>query len=368
MNLRPALLSLATLALPLFWLSSSAAAPQTTATFSEAPKVFLRSSYDADPSNWLGRFVADDATEADDSAASESTCRKYIKPEVIDAGDVFYDEFFNATANAGLTAGLQKIISLGASVSNSKTIRVRYTLSKKMVAKITDPTAYDACCKAAPDQCTKRYIGEYLMGTGATYIGAEKKRGMKTGVQAGIGIPGLDVNVFPELEVTADQAWYRGTTFTKPVYFAFKLTDRLTGGDLSAICSTDWESQLPRTSEGTWFVAKSGRTDSEATARKVAMQSAREQVVNWLGEQISTGSVKVESLGAANGTIQSSLSQEDVVERASSGVASLVKDQCWKERKEAAADRDYFSASVLVLLPNSEKQKAAEAVGAAARK
>ena len=360
MNLRPLALTLIAGTLSL---AAWAGATSNTATFSAAPNVFLRSSYDTDPSNYLGRFVADSTVEADDSATAESVCRQYIQPDVKDAGEVFYDEFFNATNAASLTAGLQKIISIGASVSNSKTVRVRYTLTKKMIARITDPAAYDACCKAAPDQCTKRYIGEYLMGTGATYIGAEKARGMKAGIKAGIGIPGLDVNIFPELEVTNEQAWYRGTTFTKPVYFAFKLTDRLTGGDLSSICSTDWEAQVPRTSEGQWFVAKSGRTDSEATARKVAMQTAREQVVNYLGEQITTGSVKVESLGASGGAVQTSLSQEDVVQRASSGIASLVKDQCWKDRKEAAADRDYYSASVLVLLPAAEKQRAAEVVG-----
>lgn len=184
---------------------------------------FLRAFYDTDPSDFLGRFVDDNAVEVDETMMQQRLCSQYITSHVIDAGDVSFDELFRATPNAALSAGLQNLLRLGVRISAINAIRVRYTLHKKMVASIADPAAYDACCKAALDPCTRRYVSAYLMGSGATYIltNMSTRRNIVPTFLPDISTGSINL---PGQIVEDGRVWHRGVFFPKPVYFAFQLS------------------------------------------------------------------------------------------------------------------------------------------------
>ena len=194
-----------------------------TSSFTPASSVFLRNAYDADPSPYIGRFVKPGTPPGaiDEASTYQSACSAFIKPKVVDGGGVFYDELFNASLAAQLSAGISTIAEIGVSARDPSVLRVKYTLAQKMQSVIDDPAGFTSCCLQAPDQCTDRYIGEFLMGSGAVYVGAGVKV-MNIVPVRDVPIPGLDSMVFPQLERSSNMTWFRGTAFPKPVYFAFK--------------------------------------------------------------------------------------------------------------------------------------------------
>ena len=55
--------------------------------------VFLRSAYDMDPTAYLGRFIkaGTPTDQLDESSTFVTECSAFVKPKVVDAGEVFYD-------------------------------------------------------------------------------------------------------------------------------------------------------------------------------------------------------------------------------------------------------------------------------------
>ncbi len=328
--------------------------------------VFLRSAYDMDPSSYLGRFVKAGTPpgQLDESSTFVTECSAFVKPKIVDAGEVFYDEFFNASVAARVSAGIQSIASVSAEASSAGVMRAKYTLYQKMQGEITDPAGFNACCKKAPDMCSDRYIAEFLKGAGATYVGTQKDKKLKVEVTPGSPIPGLDVSVFPKLEVDTEMAWYRGTTFSKPVYFAFKTSEVNLQEGFKA-CG-DWQDAPPKSSLGQYFVGVAPMADGEATGRDLAMDSARLQTVKFLGEQIATGSLRVDTVSGSGAGVASTLSQQGTTERAAAGIAAYVKDEAWCVVPVTNAKGNYTQVKVLAFLPNASVQAAATAAAKAA--
>ena len=331
-----------------------------TSSFTPASSVFLRNAYDADPSAYIGRFIKTGTPPGaiDEASTYQSACSAFIKPKVVDGGGVFYDEFFNASLAAKLSAGISRIAEIGVSARDSSVMRVKYTLAKKMQSVIDDPAGFKSCCLQAPDQCTDRYIGEFLMGSGAAYVGASSKVGVTAKVEQGLAIPGLDIMVFPQLEISSSMAWFRGTAFPNPVYFAFKTYDMGFDTTQENGCG-DWVSGPPRSTEGVFFVGVSPVADSEAAARDLAQKNARVQTVKYLGELISTGTVQVTNTVGAGSGVTSAIADASQVESFASGIARFVRDEAYCVTPiDTAAGRTY-SAKVLAILPNASVTDAA---------
>ena len=347
--------------------STSVAAKKATEapTLSAPTNVFIRNSLDADPSSYLGRFLKAGTTGAavDEASTFQSQCSYFVKAKVVEGGDVMQDEFFNVSSSVSASLGLSKILNFGADAVNDKVVRVKYTLKKKMMSEIPDYAGFEACCKRAPDQCSDRYVGEFLMGVGAVYFGGSSGKNTSAGIQQGLPIPGLSTEIFPEIEFGFSTSWYRGSTFPNPVYFAFKLYENKdTGAPIASGCG-DWVNAPPKSSQGLYFVGTSPQSDSEATGRTLAMNDAREQVVRYLGDQISVGNLKITTV-TGGATVQTALQSRDQVEHMAAGVASFVKDESWCPTPVVTAAGNFYTVKVLAFLPNSQLAPAAAALGA----
>ena len=321
--------------------------------------MFLRNAFDTDPSMYLGRFIPDDALVVDESSAMPLTCSQHITYREIGGGGVIYDEYFNASTEAAARVGVPVIAGVGGTVGagaeSSSVVRIRYELVNKMVAEPSDPGAFEACCKQAPDQCTGRYVGEFLSGKGAVwYASANQAGGKGGGTYEGIGA---------EVEVKNGVAWERSIEFPNPVYFAFKTTEnRWTPDGAAAGGCGDWVDAPPRSSQGKYFVGLSDPMGSERVARDAALRNGRVQTVQYLGEQISTGGLSATITSGDVTSLTTALAAEDVVEAASTGIAKLVKDESWCIEPEATPEGNLYVAKVLVFLPKASEAEAARAV------
>ena len=52
---------------------------------------------------------------------------------------------------------------------------MQYELTGKMLSDISDPQKFSQCCKENPEQCTRRYIGEFIQGKGAIFTEVQKE-------------------------------------------------------------------------------------------------------------------------------------------------------------------------------------------------
>ena len=317
---------------------------------------FLRNAFDTDPSPYLGRFVPAEtsALNIDDAAAMQTACSEHISYRTVGGGGVQYDEYFNASTNVAASLGIPMLsaagFNAGAEVgySGGAVVRVRYTLTNKMVATIDDPEAFAECCEEGPGRCTGLYLGEFLEGAGELfhYSGAGKA------VRAGAGAHGVELGV----EVKDGVAWSRAITFPNPVYFAFKTTTAHIE-PLPEPCGP-WIDQIPQHARGMYFVGLSEIVDSERVARDQALRDARTQVIRHVGESITTGAVETRSTIGAVNDLTSRLDQEDFVLAAAEGVAEFVKDRAWCIEEHPTPGGVRYSAKVLAFLPDREEEEA----------
>lgn len=317
--------------------------------------LFLRNAFDTDPSLYIGRFVADGETSVDESSAMPLTCSSLITHRKIGGGGVMYDELFNASSEASASVGIPMVANVTAGGGHSSVVRVKYTLTEKMVAVPEDPAAFETCCKQAPDQCTDLYIGEFIAGTGEVYYE----------VSAGGGIEGGGITpqgVTAELDAKHGTTWKRSVQFPNPVYFAFKTTKNQWNADVAEGGCGDWTNSPPKSSQGEYFVGLSRSHAAEADARKEALTSGREQVVRYLAESIQTGSVEVTTTSGASDGLITSIASESLLQSAAEGVAKLVKDESWCVENEATPGGTLKVAKVLMFLPKEDEAAAGAAV------
>ena len=317
---------------------------------------FVRNAFDTDPSPYLGRFVDEEtpALNIDDTSAMQTACSDMISYAEVGGGGVQYDEYFNASTNVAASLGIPLLSATGfeagakVGYSGGSVVRVRYTLTRKMIATIDDPEEFAECCEEGPGRCTNLYLGEFIEGTGELY----HYTGSGTGVRAGAGARGVEVGV----EVKDGVAWSRSISFPNPVFFAFKTTQNVVP-PLPEPCGP-WTEQIPNHSRGMYFVGLSEIVDSERLARDQSMRDARAQVIRHVGEAISTGAIEIRSTGGAIGDLTSRLDQEDFVEAAAEGVAEFVKDRAWCIEEHPTPGGTKFEAKVLAFLPDKEEAAA----------
>jgi hypothetical protein len=283
--------------------------------------IYLRAAFDTDPSSYIGRFLPADGA-VDESEGVRTACSEHIAHRSVGGGGVQYDELFHASTQAAVKVGMPEILGVGLGGSGGRVVRIQYTLDEKMVAEIEDPAAFEACCKAAPDQCTGRYVSEFYQGTGAVYYAV--------GVEGSAEISTVAEGVTGGLEIGHGRAWQRSITFDQPVYFAMKTSPNpYTGAAPAPSGCGEWVDQPPRSSQGSYFVGLSDPLPSERSAREAALLDARVQVVR--------------------------------------GVAALVKDQNWCIKALPTPAGYVHVAYVLAFLPNSEAEAAEDAVFEAVR-
>lgn len=346
-------------------IASASCAPKTKAPEGVGPTVvapqnlFLRNAFDADPGMYVGRFVPGDEPAVDESSSMQLTCSQHIEYKKIDGGGVIYDEMFNATTEAAIRVGVPLVANASAGGSSSQIVRVKYELTDKLVADITDPAAFEACCKQAPDQCTDRFIGEFIGGKGSVFYSSGRSAGVKGSGVTPQGASG-------DIDFKHGMAWQRSVEFPNPVYFAFKTTrNQWTGDGVAGGCG-DWTQAPPRSSQGRYFVGVSMPMPTEAEARDGALRSGREQVVRYIAEGIDSGSLSVRVTEGMSNALSTQVEEARVVETAASGVARLVGDEAWCIEPTATPGGDVYVARSLMFLPKSQEESAVKAVASAA--
>jgi hypothetical protein len=231
--------------------------------------VYLRNSFDTDPSSYMGRFVARGATDLDEGSAMPLTCSQYVSHRFVEGGGVKFTENMSVSSEIAARIGVPVVASGRASASRNAEVRVEYVLTGKMVAEITDPEAFEACCKQKPDQCTDRFIGEFLQGTGAVYREDTREASISgEGTNPTNGVNGSG-------SASRERSWTQAIEFPNPVYFAFKVT----GTPQNRVTSScgDWVDNPPSEPGFVFHQGMSGALRSERMAREFALAMAQER-------------------------------------------------------------------------------------------
>ena len=245
--------------------------PSNDATqLASANRVFVRNSFDKDPSTYIGRFVPRTAEDFDETAAMQLTCSQHVKYTFVEAGGVEYTETMEISSAAAAKIGMPLVASGQGSAAAEKTVQVAYTLTGKMIGNIEDPAAFAECCKSQPDQCTDRYIGEFLQGTGT--ITQSSSMNLAAGGQ-GVSPQG----VAGEASASHDESHDRVIEFAEPVYFAFKLTETPYNRATSS-CGA-WVDTPPTEPGFVFFVGSSRPVRNERMARQSAQNRAMGQAI-----------------------------------------------------------------------------------------
>lgn len=237
------------------------------ASLVSSSSIWLRNTYDTDPSIYVGRFVPAGVTELDESNTMVLACSKHITTRFIEGGNVEYSEEMQVSTEVALKLGIPVVASGSGAYEQRRTARASYRLTGKMVAEISDPEAFAACCKAQPDQCTDRFVGEFIQGTGKLEHQASRDidlQGEGTNPQTGIKGEG---------GVSRSAEYQRAAEFPEPVYFAFKINPTPYTQGAVDTCP-DWASQPPSAEGGIYVVGSAENAKTESAARKAALNNA----------------------------------------------------------------------------------------------
>ncbi|HLK35202.1 MAG TPA: hypothetical protein VKU41_00530 [Polyangiaceae bacterium] len=323
-------------------------APEVTSLRLGAQPIHLRAVFDRDPSIYVGRFVPDGTRpeDVDENNAVSTRCSKFIKPRVVDARQTD-QELAYASRTAGASLGIPMVGGIAGSREAAATVLVRYDITRRIQSDV-DADGLARCCAAEPSQCTQTIIGEFVMGTGSVLqskssrdalgVEATSPQGVRAGVTAG-----------------ADDVWRDVKSF-RDVYFGFQTAAtpmRLSAAAALSGSDCSWCENIPTSLDGKYFCGVSPDAASEGVARDLAMRSAREQVVKYLGETIVTSSTTRQG---AKGI----LDDQQVVTAAAQGVASHVEGRTWcKPERVATPDGQMVRSKVLAFLPNEDARAAA---------
>lgn len=246
--------------------------------------VYLRNSFDMDPSSYVGRFVTDGDKSLDEASGMAMSCSKYITHRFVEGGGVRYNEILNVSTNVGARLGVPMIGSAKGNYGSTGVVRVQYELTGKMLSEVLEPEKFRQCCIDYPDQCTRRYIGEFLQGKGVVFT--EYTQGVNAGgnaVDPGSGVDG-------EVSFSHGKNWRRGIEFPNPVYFAFKI-NQTPYGELKQCAG--WMSKVPQSDKGQYFVGISTFHEDESKARKDAQKKATEEAMRAGFIDYETGPTKM---------------------------------------------------------------------------
>ncbi len=316
-----------------------------------AQSIFVRASFDDDPGSYVGRFVPEGlpTAEIDENRAAQTRCSQFITTKEVRASGTF-DETFNASTSVSGSLGIKPIGSVGGGFEGGNGVRVHYKLAKKLRAEVSDPAAFDQCCKKAPDQCSGTFIGEFLYGTGAVYKFA--------GQEAALKADGTYKKIDASVDFKDGFAWKRVSEF-EDVYFAFRTQAANLGSSVAAGGPDDcaWASSVPTSLDGEYFVGMSMPVASEAQARDKAIDNAKRQVVKYLGEYITS------AVQSTTNAIEGYLDDQEVVTHAAEGIASRVKAERWCAAETVDTPKGtMYVVKVLAFFPKAEEKEAARVV------
>jgi len=272
------------------------------------PQLYLRSSFDSDPSLYMGRFVPDGMEPVDETAAFQTRCGQYIQHREVNAAGRF-EQFFMASTDSLASVGIPVIGGASAGGESTTMVRATYELTKKMVADIPADQIdeYEACCKRAADQCSQRYLGEFIEGTGAIYqaVGVASEGGADLVTRNGVGI---------DVEVSRGVQWQRAVSFDSPIYFAMKTTLNRFEGTQFEPCG-DWVDIKPTSSQGRYYIGIGTPQLDEGTARDTAHADAVQQIALEKGIVTKGGSFGRQSgVHGMTMEIQDSIAKRTTVE------------------------------------------------------
>jgi hypothetical protein len=246
------------------------------ASLVSSSSLWLRNTYDTDPSVYVGRFIPAGVTDLDESNTMVLACSKYITSRFIDGGGVEYSEQMQVSTDVALKIGLPVVASGSAGYESSRTARAQYKMTGKLVAEITDPEGFAACCKAQPDQCTDRFIGEFIQGTGSLHHDASRSIELEgKGTNPTNGLSG-------EGGVSRTAEWERAADFPSPVYFAFKVNPTPYTQGLVDTCPS-WVNEPPTAEGGVYVVGSAEQVKSETNARSAALNNAGSMAARAVG-------------------------------------------------------------------------------------
>ncbi len=325
-------------------------APLATSLQMPSPSraVQLRASFDKDPSVYIGRFVPDSVADGDvdENTAMVTRCSKYIKPKYVETDQVV-DETMWVSHKAAASLGLPAVASAKASAESRDEVRVKYSLTKKVQSDI-DADGLAQCCQADSSQCSRRIIGEFLLGSGDVLLTAKDSQSLTGEVET-------PKPISASASYGADDAWRKKTSF-KDVYFAF-LTETTSlkappspGANAATDCS--WCDTLPGSLDGKYFCGVSPEAPDEAASRALALRAAREQVVDYLGQSMPG---------------RASLSDKGVLATAADGIAALVKDEKWCRERVPTPEGEKIRSKVLAFYPKSAEDAGKKTITAATR-
>lgn len=324
-------------------------------TVAPPANVFLRNSFDTDPSRYVGRFVADSEVAIDESNSIPRACSRYVTSSVIEAGGTEREELFRSSSSAAASVGVPVVASGDASGAREAAILIKYTETKKVVSSIADPAGFATCCADSGNQCSGRYISEFIEGTGEIYY--------SLGTEAQLKASGGYQSLAASVEVKNGMVWQRATRFTNPVYFAFKVSPTGTAvpTGASTACPPDWSASVPKSDKGTYFVGVSDPIKSEREARDIALLQARKQAVEYLGQQLKSGTNIVTHVEGDVSALDALYASNGSLEAAANGISQYVAAERWSVCKEPGEDASYYKAYTLAMLPASAYTAAAQA-------
>ena len=250
-------------------------APPAAAGPGLAPDRFiLRTAMDTDPAAYIGRFLPSGAVDLDEAAAMTLACSRFIVPAVVDGGGVEVTERMAVNNAFAVRFGVPLVAGAQGAAQHAQEARVEYVQSRKMIGQIQDPDGFAACCRAQPDQCTDRYVGEFVMGTGTVEV--QRSQSAALGAAGGAG------GAAGSGSADASSTWERAMRFPTPVYFAWKVgtTPFLQGR--ASVCPA-WVQSPPADPAGVVVVGSSRPSRSEAAALRNARFAAMTRLVQAAG-------------------------------------------------------------------------------------
>ena len=296
----------------------------------------LRVAFDANPSVYVGRFVPAGLaqSELDENRAAKTTCSKFFSSRVEDVNQEM-DELVYASSSAAASLGVAGAGAVGSAegaASKGSVLRVHYVIKKKLQID-SDADQLKACCTRNPAECSSTVIGEFLMGSGEIYQATESTRD----ASGNLGVPPVAVKA----SVSDASRWKKVQSFND-TYFAFL---PVAVGSAPPLDSCDFCARLPEDPNGLYFCGVSSPAVEETVGRDAAMQSARTQVVKYLGEQIEAKSQSLST--SARGLV----SDQRFVEAVARGLAQRVKDKQYCSEKQNSPEHPSVY-KVLAYVPN----------------
>lgn len=310
--------------------------------------IHLRAAFDDDPTAYVGRFVPNDlaAERVDETSAVQTRCSEHFVHKVVSSNQELDEVVYSSTKVAG-SLGVKPFAAITGGSERGATMRVKYTLEKRMQVMVKDPAALERCCASSPEACSKLVIGEFLMGSGEVY----QNVGSKDQVEASTAAR----SVTGEISYKDGHGWKRVNSF-KGMYFAFLTTGAALQPAAGAAhdASCNWCENIPPSPDGVYFCGMSPAAPSEAMARDLAMRNAREQAVKLVGEYLSTQASSEASL------VKGYLEDRQITSAAASGIAAQVKDTKWcKAETTHTPEGPKYTSKVLAFLSNTDRKQAA---------